>query len=353
VQEPLKPPMLSLLTAASCPDGSCRTRLCSMSGAYSMSCRTRLCSMSEAYSMSESQKNFDDHAMFMAAQPRLVLDAAADLHAAAATFGPLQEQAAQAYTYRLLVDDGTPPSSLIDLQTDLFSSCLVLSDCALVDSCVILEPASGHPAAPSSHELTAAMDKLRALVNDRRASEAEDSFGLGALIRIISGREAEIAAAAREVTSQAARFGPTQRDAAAEWVHRLVVRREPLDNAALLDQRIALFGECRLSTDVGTSACVELNAAVAKLSDLRALLVAQAAADEDVASNVAARATEQSRQTTGYRNLIPDRLVAWGCDRTLWRKIKNRTVLRKLARIDDEAHGRQRIASLRAKLIGT
>jgi len=283
--------------------------------------------------------------MFMAAQPRVVLDAAAELHAAAALFGPLQQQAAEHYTYQLLKYDEHPPSSLVDLETDLFSSCLVLSDCTLVDECVVLDDSS-------CRGLKSAMNKLRRLVDERRASEADDPFGLNSLIRLISRREAEVEAAAREVEEQAGRFGPAQRDAAAEWVNRLVVRRETLQNAALLDQRVVLFDECRLSTDVGTNACVELNAALTKLSDLRALLVAQAATDDDATASVPVRAADQDRQTTEYRNSIPERLLAWGCDRALWRKIKNRTVLRKLARLDDEKRGRQRIASLRAKLIG-
>ena len=49
---------------------------------------------------------------------------------------------------------------------------------------------------------------------------------------------------------------------------------------------------------------------------------------------------------------IPTELRAWGCDEELWRLVKNKNQLRRLARDGDEAHGRRRIAALRRTLLG-
>jgi len=294
----------------------------------------------------------EDRELFMAAQPRVLLKAAADVHAAAARFGRLQERAAIKYTHELLKYDATPPSGLFDRQADLFNSCLVLSDCTVVDECMVLD----EPAPSMCDDLRKSMGRLQGLVAQRRASERADhgSFDVGTLLSLFrsGGSDAEIQRAVGEVEERAARFGPQQRSAASEWAHQLAQGHAPLESGALLEQRVALFDSCQLGDGVGESACVELHEAVTTLHDLRALLMARAAADGNVASEAKAKAAEQSRQSAEYRNKIPEPLIAWGCDDALWEKIKNRTALRKLARIGDEEHGRQRIASLRAKLLG-
>jgi len=302
--------------------------------------------------MQASRRDQEEHELFMAAQPRVLLEACADVHASAARFGHLQERAAMDYTYEFLKYDAIPSAGLMSRQIDLFNSCLALSDCTVVDECVVLDGA-----APSMcNDLTESMGRLQMLVARRHASEEahDHSFGWGTLLRILSsgGRDVEIQKAIGDVEKRAARFGPLQRAAASEWARRLALNREPLESGALLEQRIALFDSCQLGDGVGESACVELHEAVTKLSDLRALLIAREAADGAVASKLKAKAAEKRRQTTKYRNTIPEPLIAWGCDSELWSKIKNRTPLRRLAHIGDEEHGRQRIASLRAKLLG-
>ena len=47
---------------------------------------------------------------------------------------------------------------------------------------------------------------------------------------------------------------------------------------------------------------------------------------------------------------VPPELRAWGCDDELWKRVKNKNALRRLARLGDEVHGRQRILALREKL---
>jgi len=84
-----------------------------------------------------------------------------------------------------------------------------------------------------------------------------------------------------------------------------------------------------------------------RLRKIRRALESQVAVETVVATDA-----EDSRQTNRYRHDIPAALVEWGCDAALWRKIKNRTALRKLAYKGDEKHGRRRLATLRAKLLG-
>jgi hypothetical protein len=51
-----------------------------------------------------------------------------------------------------------------------------------------------------------------------------------------------------------------------------------------------------------------------------------------------------------YIQQIPPLLLACGCDEALWRRVKNKNALRRLARLGDEEHARKRIANLRENL---
>ena len=63
------------------------------------------------------------------------------------------------------------------------------------------------------------------------------------------------------------------------------------------------------------------------------------------------RAAAVSMRVTGRGKLLPPELIEWGCDEALWRVVKNKNALRRLAKAGDEEHGRKRIANLREKLL--
>lgn len=51
--------------------------------------------------------------------------------------------------------------------------------------------------------------------------------------------------------------------------------------------------------------------------------------------------------TYSFKDPMVMRLMEWGCDNDLWRKIKNKASLRKLAEKGEEMHARERLQSLR------
>ena len=57
------------------------------------------------------------------------------------------------------------------------------------------------------------------------------------------------------------------------------------------------------------------------------------------------------QHTDEYINAVPPELVAWGCDEQLWRLVKKKNALRRLAKLGDEERGRRRIAALREQLL--
>jgi len=285
------------------------------------------------------------------------------VHAAAAVFGPAQERVAVKFTEQL----GSAPadqhtgaiSSLLDQQVSLFDNCLILSSCSIDDSCVVLE----YPAFNKCDELLDAMNRLQQLLKERRSSAAGGL--MGELLCFMSGLEGRLEDAATEVILVAKTFGPRHAAAAAEWVDALTVQQIEMDNAALLELRVPLFEEdnetrgardalrvavadflsLRRSSD--DSCCTARDEAGLHVLKEPSLLVHRA----KPSTTRRGRDTKDQRQTNEYRMIIPSQLVDWGCDMALWRKVKNRNALRRLARLGDEIHGRQRIAKLRASLI--
>ena len=75
---------------------------------------------------------------------------------------------------------------------------------------------------------------------------------------------------------------------------------------------------------------------VSVLSSVQAFAEVAGADDE----GVAAGATWRSRP-------LPAKLVEWGCDEALWKQIKHKRGLIKLASEGDEDHGRRRLLKLR------
>ena len=133
--------------------------------------------------------------------------AAARVHAAATTFGAVQEQAAREYTEMMLSN-----ASIADSVTDLSQWQVPLF--------------SGPP--EQYDELLTAMNQLQRLVSELRASEAVPS--LTNLFRLVTGLDAKIEAMVTEVRLLAASAG----DSRHARVSTLRVEHRPRVQSALL-----------------------------------------------------------------------------------------------------------------------
>lgn len=166
---------------------------------------------------------------------REVASAAARVHAAAAEFGAAHASAAIDYTSSLL---GEPEAAAA-------ATPLMDRTAALFDG-----PVNQYD------KLMTAMNAMQRLVAERSAAEEGTVVGL---FRMVAGLEAKIDAAAAEVRQLAAGFGARHARAAVEWTDRVRLgARDPsgrvapsgnavaeLSNDALLEQRVALFDECK------------------------------------------------------------------------------------------------------------
>lgn len=83
-------------------------------------------------------------------------------------------------------------------------------------------------------------------------------------LMVRSQGDGKIDRACARVRTAAAKFGPEQENVAALWVAEMR-RNESVNPLALLEQQVALFGECLLDDDGGPERCKELNEALGAL----------------------------------------------------------------------------------------
>ena len=260
--------------------------------------------------------------------PSLFAEASAQVHVAAAAFGPLHEQAALAYTSRV-ERDGLPAKSLLDCQVALFEQNVEAYD-----------------------SLLRAMNALQRVLAERRALEVDGSSVIGGIYRVVSGLDAKLDALVAEVRQEAAVFGARHARAAVEWTDRLLASREAasgnavaaVSNAALLEQRVPLFEECQVPAGqapvglVATARCEALDLSLKEFQSVQERLTIAAARSKVPAGLV--WPSDDPR--------VPPRLAEWGCDERTWASVKNKRALVRLANTaGGEARCRLRIANLK------
>lgn len=258
--------------------------------------------------------------------------------AAAAAFGAKHEAAAKEYTSILLRPDVGVPDNAALLKWKV----------ALFDGDT-----------EDYSELVRLMNELQRLVVERRASESDrggtDTTFVG-LFRVMTGLDQKIEAKGAEVRQQAARYGLQHARAAVEWTERLVSGQGPsgnayaaTSNAALLEQRVALFEECEVATSTLSaelsfevaSRCDELKDALDALLALKAKVVL-----------AEARSAGPAGLAWRVGDPMPAQLAEWGCDDELWEAVKNKRALVRLANTEGgEARCRLRLAKLRQVVV--
>ena len=170
-------------------------------------------------------------------------EAARRVIAAAKQFGIPQEEAAAAWVDDALRGRAADGSELLSQQLSLFEGCLLDGeDDGSVDRCKELDDALG----ALEHHLMAAATQ----------TPAESFFA-------VFGKSKVDRAAAR-VRAAATKFGPAQGKVAAAWVAE-VRRNGQVDPVRLLEAQEALFGECLLDEDGGSSRCRELSESLSAL----------------------------------------------------------------------------------------
>lgn len=179
-----------------------------------------------------------------AAEPdaKAVKAAAAKLKAAAASFGPMQRDAANIWLDRTLSSDGFNTAALLKQKKLLFEECTIDDDgsnkCkALDDALVDLQEAIAAAAKPVLTGSTKTKQRLA---------------------------QSKVNKAALAVRAAAAKFGPAQKKLADAWVQRAL---EGGSKVSLFESSIELFGECELSEE-GSKApnkCLQLSNALEAL----------------------------------------------------------------------------------------
>lgn len=177
----------------------------------------------------------------LCAEPDPMQEAAARVIAAAERYGDTQGAAAAAWVEEAMSvcrgeECAIDTSELFDKQMMLFEEC-VIED---ADMCKELDQA-----------LTDLEQQLK--MGDEVAFDDDGAFGKSKLDR-----------ASARVRTAAAKFGPEQERIAALWVAE-VRKNGSMNPFALLEQQMALFGECILDDDGGSKRCQELNQALGAL----------------------------------------------------------------------------------------
>ena len=158
-------------------------------------------------------------------------------------FGKAQAVAATAWVERALSldpDASRDTDGLFLQQLTLFEGCL-------------LDDADG---GAKCKELDAALTELEMAMESGATEEKSARFNL-------FGSRADRAAA--RVRNAASKFGLEQKKGADAWVKRVLAGE--VTSEGLLEQQVALFGECMLSEDGSPSKCEELQEALAALQE--------------------------------------------------------------------------------------
>ena len=170
---------------------------------------------------------------------KAVIAASQKVTLAAKRFGPTQGKAAQAWVESAIKTGDASGSSLMQMQLTLFEECQV-------------DDETGR-----CKDLSDAIDALTASVADRKATPKDEEF------KLIIG-PTPIQEAATKLRTAATSFGPEQKAAADAWIKKLTSGQET-NGLGLLEEQVALFGECVLSEDSTPSNCQALEEALAGL----------------------------------------------------------------------------------------
>jgi len=160
----------------------------------------------------------------------------------AARFGRAQGVAAQSWVEAAVESGDASSESLMQMQLALFDECKVDDDTGRCKA------------------LSEAIEALDAAVAERKNAPKKEAFGR------VEFKATPIQAAATKLRASAAKFGPEQKEAADEWIKKVTTGKE-VGGAGLLEEQIALFGECVLSEGSTPSDCQRLVAALGALQE--------------------------------------------------------------------------------------
>ena len=175
-------------------------------------------------------------------EDKALLAASKKVTLVAKRFGIEQGKAAQTWVEEAIRSGDTDTDKLMQMQLALFAECSV-------------DDESGRCKA-----LSEAIDSLTVAVADRKKGKKVDSF------QMLTGAT-PIQTAATKLRESAASFGTLQKDAADKWIKKLTSGEATVlaDASGLLEEQVALFGECVLSDEGTPSNCQQLEEALAEL----------------------------------------------------------------------------------------
>jgi len=206
-------------------------------------------------------------------EEKALLAASQQVTIVAKKFGPTQGKAAQTWVEEAIKEGSASTDELMQMQLQLFSECK-------------LDDESGR-----CKDLSDAIEVLTAAVAERKAKPRTDEFDF----KFATGAT-PIQEAATKLRSTATLFGPEQRQAADAWIKK-ITSGEVSDGTGLLEEQVALFGECVLSEDGTPSNCQQLEQALSELQ--LAIETCNVDAPQDCSADEVAGALQDEQQAAG------------------------------------------------------
>jgi len=188
------------------------------------------------------------HPTMVAKSPeeKALLSASRKVTLAAAKFGPTQGKAAQKWVADSIdagnLYDDFKTDTLMEMQLTLFAECQLDDDTG------------------KCKDLSEAIDALTSAVAERKNKPKTDEFDFDIALGATPIQEA-----ATKLRSAATLFGPEQKTAADEWIKKVISGDTMSKATGLLEEQVALFGECVLSEDSTPSNCQKLEEALSEL----------------------------------------------------------------------------------------
>ena len=188
------------------------------------------------------------------ADEKLIKAASQKLRKAASSFGKEQKEAAEQWLDKTIATGGFSSAALLQQKTMLFEECTINDDGS--SNCMALDEAL--------------VDLQDAMTTKESAADATN-----AKKRLAQN---SVNKAALSVRSAASKFGPLQKKQADAWVQRAL---DGESSSSLIEQSVALFGECELSEEGSkapnkcaalSKALEELRAALGDVDDLRGVV---------------------------------------------------------------------------------
>jgi len=179
-------------------------------------------------------------------EEKTLLAASRRVTLAAQKFGPTQGKAAQKWVAESIeagnLYEDFKTEALMEMQLTLFEECQLDDD-------------SG-----KCKDLSDAIEELNAAVAVRKKKPKTDEFDFNIAMGSTPTQEA-----ATKLRNAATLFGPEQKAAADAWIKQVIDGDTMSKATGLLEQQVALFGECVLSEDSTPSKCQQLDEALAEL----------------------------------------------------------------------------------------